>query len=86
MSKKILPSTPEINRLRAAAALISIIESGLVASKITLERAALMATFCEWAVEKPPCDPDAVKLAATVGSGLKRIKGTFAERRNENPA
>ncbi len=74
MSNQIPSSTPEINRLRAAAALIPIIESGLLESKLSVERAALMASFCEWAVENVPDDPDLVKLAETVGAGLKRIK------------
>ena len=74
MSQKIHPSTPEINRLRAAAALIPIIESGLLDSRLSVERAALMASFCEWTVEKRSEDPEVVKLAETVGSGLKRIK------------
>ena len=33
-----------------------------------------MASFCEWTTENVPDDPEAVKLAETVGSGLKRIK------------
>ncbi|EXI89221.1 MAG: hypothetical protein AW11_01732 [Candidatus Accumulibacter regalis] len=74
MSKQIPPPTPEINRLRAAAALIPIIESGLLASKLSIERASIMASFCEWTVERPSDDPNVVKLAETVGSGLKRIK------------
>ncbi|WP_313952564.1 hypothetical protein [Accumulibacter sp.] len=74
MSKQIPPPTPAINRLRAAAALIPIIESGLLASKLSIERATLMASFCEWTVEQPSDDPNLVKLAETVGSGLKRIK------------
>ncbi len=73
MSNQIPPSTPEINRLRAAAALIPIIESGLLESKLSVERAVLMASFCEWTTENVPDDPDAVKLAETVGNGLKRI-------------
>ena len=74
MSRQIPPSTPEINRLRAAAALIPIIESGLLESKLSIDRAALMASFCEWTTENVPDDAEAVKLAETVGSGLKRIK------------
>ena len=74
MSKQIPPATPEINRLRAAAALIPIIESGLLESKLSVERAALMASFCEWTTENVPDDPEVVKLAETVGNGLKRIK------------
>jgi hypothetical protein len=74
MSKQPPPSTPEINRLRAAAALIPIIESGLADSRLSVERAALMASFCEWTVEKPSDDPSVAKLAETVDVGLKRIK------------
>ena len=74
MSKQIPPPTPAITRLRAAAALIPIIESGLLASKLSIERASLMASFCEWTVEQPSDDPNLVQLAETVGSGLKRIK------------
>ena len=74
MPNQIPPPSPEINRLRAAAALIRIIESGLLASKLSVERAALMASFCEWTVEQPSDDPNLVKLAETVGNGVKRIK------------
>jgi hypothetical protein len=74
MSKQIPPSAPEIIRLRAAAALIPIIESGLADSKLSMARAALMASFCEWTVETPCDDPHVVKLAETVGNGLKRVK------------
>jgi len=74
MPNQIPPPSPEINRLRAAAALIPIIESGLLASKLSIERAALMASFCEWTVEQPFDDPNLVQLAETVGTGLKRIK------------
>jgi hypothetical protein len=69
---------PEINRLRAAAALIPIIESGLADSKFSVERAELMASFCEWAIEKVPDDPEVVKMAETVGNGLERIRIALA--------
>lgn len=74
MSKQIPFATPELNRLRAAAGLIPIIESGLIDSKLSAERAALMASFCEWATEKRPIDPNAIELAKSVDEGLKRIK------------
>lgn len=74
MSKRIFPIAPEINRLRATAALIPIIESGLLASKLSIERAALMASFCDRTVEQRSDDPNVVKLAEAVGSGLQRIK------------
>ncbi len=78
MAKKIPLSTPEINRLRAAAALIPIIESGLADARLSTERAALMASFCEWAVESPFRDPVAAKLAEHIGTGLQRIKAVMA--------
>lgn len=77
MSKQIPPPTPEINRLRAAAALIPIIESGLLTSKLSIERALRIAAFCEWTVERPSDDPNVVEFAKTVDSGLKRIKSTL---------
>lgn len=70
--------TPEINRLRAAAALIPIIEAGLVDSKMSIQRASPMVTFCEWATENLSDDPHVVKLAQTIEIGLKRVKGTLA--------
>lgn len=74
MFKQIHPATPETNRLRAAAALIPIIEAGLIDSKLSVERAALMASFCEWTTETLSDDPESIRLAEAVGSGLKRIK------------
>ena len=70
--------TPEINRLRAAAALIPIIEAGLVDSKMSIQRASPMVTFCEWTTENISADPHVVKLAQTVEIGLKRVKVTLA--------
>ena len=70
--------SPEMNRLRAAAALIPIIEAGLVDSKISTTRASLMASFCEWTTGNISDDPYAVKLAQTVEIGLKRVKATLA--------
>jgi hypothetical protein len=78
MPKQIPPSPPEISRLRAAAALIPIIEAGLIDSRLSVERAAHMAAFCEWTVERPFDDPSMAKLAETVDSGLKRIKLTLS--------
>jgi len=81
MPNQIPPSTPEINRLRAAAALIPIIEAGLIDSKLSVERAALMASFCEWSTAKLSEDAEAVRLAETVTSGLKRIKSVLSAAR-----
>ena len=78
MSKQIPPATPELNRLRAAAGLIPIIEAGLTDVKLSAERAALMASFCEWTTEKRSTDPNVIKLAESVDEGLKRIKMALA--------
>ena len=77
MGKTIPTTTPEVNRLRAAAALIPIIEAGLVDSKLSTARASLMASFCEWTTENISDDPLVVKLAQTVQIGLKRVKATL---------
>jgi len=77
---QIPPATPEINRLRAAAALIPIIEQGLEVSRFSVERAALMASFCEWTAHRPYDDPEAIRLAERVRHGLQRIKLPLAAR------
>jgi hypothetical protein len=33
-----------------------------------------MASFCKWAAENPPDDPEAAKLARSVADGLQRIQ------------
>ena len=78
MSKQIAPPSPEINRLRAAAALIPIIESGLADSKLSPERASLMAAFCEWTTDSTFDKPEAVKLATKVKDGLERLKAVLS--------
>jgi hypothetical protein len=65
---------PELNRLRAAVALIPIIESGLSDSKLSVERAALMASFCEWAAAVKLDTPEAIKLSQSLSAGLARLK------------
>lgn len=79
MPKSLPPPSPELNRLRAAAALIPIIESGLIDSKLSAERAALMASFCEWAAEITPSDPEESKLSESISRGLERLKLRFTE-------
>ena len=74
MPKHLPPATPQLNRLRAAAGLVPIIEAGLTDARLSLEKAALMASFCEWSTENPPDDPEAMKLAQQVDDALKRIK------------
>ena len=51
---------------------------GLIDSKMSVQRASPMVTFCEWATEDLSDDPHVVKLAKTIEIGLKRVKGTLA--------
>jgi hypothetical protein len=80
MSKRTPLPTPGINRLRAAAALIPIIETGLAESTITAERAALMASFCEWSAGNIATDAETVRLTKRVASGLQRLKIALAQQ------
>lgn len=73
MSKP-LASSPVLNRLRAAAGLIPLIEDGLRQSTITPEKAALMAEFCAWAANhEHRSDPESDRLAKVVTEGLTRL-------------
>lgn len=74
MSKTPTPASPELNRLRAAAGLIPIIETGLAEGKFSTERAALMASFCEWAVTFETRDAEQKHLVDLVAHGLKRLQ------------
>lgn len=77
MSKPHAPS-PALNRLRAAAGLIPLIEDGLRQSKITPEKAALMAEFCSWAADHGlRGDTEADWLAKAVSEGLARLNAVL---------
>lgn len=74
MPKALPTPTPTLNRLRAAAGLIPIIETGLADGKLTHERAALMTSFCEWAIQDTIHDEDESRLAESIYQGLDRLK------------
>lgn len=78
MAKQIPPASPELNRLRAAAGLIQIIESGLIDSTLSSERAAMMATFCELALDIQSKDTDSLKLIESIRQGIERLKRLLA--------
>jgi hypothetical protein len=78
MVRKISTPTPELNRLRAALALIPIIESGLNQKTISIEKASLMASFCEWAYAQNAMQPEAEALARDIGTGLKRLESALS--------
>jgi hypothetical protein len=71
---KIADPTPELNRLRAAAALIPLIECGLNDGKILADRAALMSEFCAWALaHKNEAGSDGEPFAVEIRDGLDRL-------------
>ena len=74
MPKALPTPTPTLNRLRAAAGLVPIIETGLADGKLSHERAALMTSFCEWAIQDPIYDEDESRLAESIHQGLDRLK------------
>lgn len=60
-----------LNRLRAAAGLIPIIEAGLGDGKLANERAALMCEFCAWAAgHGEDLGQEGEKLTADIQSRL----------------
>ena len=73
MSKSIPDPSPELNRLRAAAGLIPIIESGLSDSKLSKDRAIKMTKFCTWVLEVEPKNDEEARLSEIVISGLGRL-------------
>ena len=78
MARKISAPTPELNRLRAALALIPIIESGLIQKTISIEKASLMASFCEWAYGQEALQPEAEALSRDIGAGLRRLESVLS--------
>lgn len=74
MPKSLPVPSPKLNRLRAAAALIPLIGSGIADSKLSPERAALMASFCEWASEVQPSDDGETQLLELIREGLQRLR------------
>jgi hypothetical protein len=74
MSHTIPDPSPELNRLRAAAALIPIIETGLNGSRLSSKRVAMMKEFCEWAAAQSPQCSEGSKLKESILGGLKRLE------------
>ena len=64
-----------LNRLRAAAGLIPIIEAGLGDGKLANDRAALMCEFCAWAAgQDENLGQEGEKLAAEILAGLSKLR------------
>lgn len=78
MTKTPPPPTPERNRLRAAAALIPIIESGLDDCKLAEDKAKQMIRFCEWAMSSEATDQDEIALKVAIRDGLVRLEARLS--------
>lgn len=64
-----------LNRLRAAAGLIPLIEAGLKDGKLTNERAVLMCEFCAWAAgHGDDLGQEGEKLTSQVQNSLGRLQ------------
>lgn len=70
--------TRELNRLRAAAALLRIIDDGLNRATLSPARARTLASFCEWSTLQVYDDPAAASLVKSVGAGLVRVQRRLA--------
>ena len=75
-----ITSTPSatLNRLRAVAALVPIIQSGLADSKLSRDRANQMANFIEWAANSTPENDVEQRLVNELNAGLSSLKATLA--------
>lgn len=80
MAKSLPDTTPQLNRLRAAAGLIPIIEDGLTKGTLTPDRATAMAAFCVWAHDQSCGTTDTEELARTISEGLARIEAGIARQ------
>jgi len=72
------PPTPERNRLRAASALIPIIESGLDDGKLSEDKARQMISFCEWAMSNEVTELDEIALKVTILDGMRRLNARLS--------
>jgi len=69
------PTSPALNRLRAAAGLIPLIEDGLTHSRIAGNKAESMVAFCQWATNHGITDsPEADRLTTSVKIGIERLQ------------
>ncbi len=68
------PSSQALSRLKAAAALIPMIRSGLADTKLSREQAASMTSFIEWAASSTPEDDIEQKLVNELTVGIAGLK------------
>ena len=72
------PSSTTLSRLRAAAALIPMIQSGLADTKLSREQASSMTLFIEWAANSTPENDVEQRLVNELNAGLSSLKATLA--------
>ena len=68
------PSSPTLSRLRAAAALIPMIRSGLADTKLSREQASSMTLFIEWAASITPENDVEQQLVNELTVGIAGLK------------
>ena len=68
------PSSQSLSRLKAAAALIPMIRSGLADTKLSREQAASMTSFIEWAASSTPEDDVEQQLVNELTAGIAGLK------------
>lgn len=71
------PSSPTLSRLRSAAALIPMIQSGLADTKLSREQAASMTCFIEWAASSTPEDDVEQQLVNELTVGIAGLKSAL---------
>ncbi len=69
--------SPTLSRLKAAAALIPFIQSGLADSKLSRDRAACMAAFVEWAANITPVSDVEQRLVDDLTASLSDLKAAI---------
>ena len=74
------PSSPTLSRLRAAAALIPLIQSGLADTKLSREQASSMTLFIEWAASITPENDVEQQLVNELTVGLAELKFALGQR------
>jgi len=73
---KTTPS-PTLSRLKAAAALLPFIQSGLADSKLSPDQAACMAAFVEWAANITPDSDFEQRLVDDLTASLSGLKAAI---------
>ena len=75
-----ITKTPSLtlSRLKAAAALLPFIQSGLADSKLSQDRANQMTNFIEWAANSTPENDVEQRLVNELNVGLSSLKATLA--------